>query len=143
MSWNLSFKKEWSPCYVILHFLRFPSPRASPRTIPWQLNSQLLSLGIEDPWYWFSSQFIGYLLLRFNSDFLKLIESFKAEMNLTYPSVGMHIRRTDKIWEAKFVKEEEYLLATDEYYRKHLPTVGKKKAFIASDQMNMLEVLKR
>ena len=60
---------------VIEIFLKpsFPIPRYISSTIPSFIEDALVKLKIKDPWFWFTSQFLGYLVLRPNNEFQKTV----------------------------------------------------------------------
>ena len=70
---------EINNTYKVLEFRtdeKFPAPRRIPSTIPFEIEKQLFSLEMERPWLWFTSQFLGYLLLRLNPEMKNLRNSF-------------------------------------------------------------------
>ena len=95
-----------------------PYPRHIPGTLPEELNKNLLFLGIKNPWIWFTSQFLGYLLLRPNKKFDRILNRFKKKNNFISPIVGFHIRHGDKLTtgEAKYVNETVYVKEAKIYF---------------------------
>lgn len=123
--------------------MRFPAPRTIPGTIPKSLKEVLLSLKVEKPWLWFTSQFVGYLVLRPNEKFRKLFNDFAKNMDYRHPIVSMHIRRGDKIGrEAQFVPASKFLKASDTFYEKNFSKVTKRRIYVASDDKNITKELK-
>ena len=133
---------EINNTYKVLEYnsqSRFPAPRRIPGTIPIEIEQQLIALNIEDPWLWFTSQFLGYLLLRLKHEMIKMINSFKKGMNFSYPLISIHIRHgIHKVTkEAKFVKEEVYLSAAEHYFKTFLPNITHNMVYVASDNKDI------
>ena len=138
---------EINNSYKVLEFnsiAKFPGPRRMPGTIPFDIEKQLISLKVEDPWLWFTSQFLGYLVLRLTPEMVKLMNLFKKGMNFNYPLISIHIRHgIQKVTnEASFVKEEVYMSVADYYFENYLPNIEKQRVYIASDNKDILKVLK-
>ena len=123
---------------------RFPHPRHIPTTLPLEIEKALIKFNVTDPWLWFTSQFLGYLLLRHNSELARKIESITSSLNLRHPYVAMHVRRGDKIksGEAKLVTEEIYLRTAESYFDRNLPNETHRRVYVASDKNDMAAVLK-
>ena len=101
---------------------RYPAPRRIPSTLPREIEEQLIKLKMPDPWLWFSSQFLGYLVMHVQPDFKAKMEKFSRDMNFQYPLASMHIRGgKDKTREAGPVAYDKYLSAVDKYFRDILP----------------------
>ena len=96
----------------------FPMPRYIPSTVPSFIEKSLAMLNVKDPWLWFTSQFLGYLVLRPNDEFQKTLENIKS--SLSYPNIGLslHIRRGDKITqhEADFIPDRTFIDAIQNLY---------------------------
>ncbi|XP_057292644.1 alpha-(1,6)-fucosyltransferase-like [Hydractinia symbiolongicarpus] len=119
----------------------FPAPRHIPTTIPKEIRLALLSHPIYKPWLWFSSQFLGYLLLRVNDAFKMKIKKITEGLHLGYPFVAMHVRRGDKIisGESNLVSEKLYANEAVRYFTEHFPTIQEKKIFVASDSRTTID----
>ena len=89
----------------------FPIPRYVPSTIPSFIERPLIKLNIKNPWLWFSSQFLGYMVLRTNTKFQQLLENIKSNISFSKIALSLHIRRGDKITagEAAFIPDEMYI----------------------------------
>ena len=97
----------------------FPIPRYIPTTIPSFIEQALTKLKIKQPWLWFSSQFLGYLVLRPNDKFQKTLENVKSAISYNNVALSLHIRRGDKIaeHEAEFIPDEKFADAVQSAYR--------------------------
>ena len=118
----------------------FPIPRYVPSTIPSFIERPLIKLGIENPWLWFSSQFLGYMVLRPNRKFQKLLANIKLNISFSNIALSLHIRRGDKITsgEALFIPDERYIQTVtnifDKKNIKNLNEINKTRIiYIASD----------
>ena len=120
---------------------RFPYPRHIPGTLPNELKNNLLHLGIEIPYIWFTSQFLGYLLLRPNAEFNKTLSMLKEKINFSLPIVGFHIRHGDKLTsgEAKYINESIFVKEANAYYKNR--NVTQKKVYIATDDIPALKIV--
>ena len=102
----------------ILSKSSFPIPRYIPSTVPSFIEKSLVKLNVKNPWLWFTSQFLGYLVLRPNDEFQKTLENIKS--SLSYPNIGLslHIRRGDKITkhEADFIPDSKFIDAIQNLY---------------------------
>ena len=96
----------------------FPIPRYIPSTIPSFIEEALLKLKVKDPWLWFTSQFLGYLVLRPNDEFQKTLENVKSSISFSNIGLSLHIRRGDKITrhEADFIPDEKFIDAIQNLY---------------------------
>ena len=96
----------------------FPIPRYIPSTIPSFIEEALLKLKVKDPWLWFTSQFLGYLVLRPNDEFQKTLENVKSSISFSNIGLSVHIRRGDKITrhEADFIPDEKFIVAIQNLY---------------------------
>ena len=125
----------------------FPIPRYIPTTIPSFIKQALKKLKIRQPWLWFSSQFLGYLVLRPNDEFQKTLENVKSAISYNGVALSLHIRRGDKIaeHEAEFIPDEKFADAVQSAYRfKKVQEINSvRTVYIASDDRlsNMREVL--
>ena len=82
-----------------------------PSTIPSFTEKPLIELNVKSPWLWFSSQFLGYMVLRTNTKFQKLLANIKSNISFSNIVLSLHIRRGDKITtgEAAFIPDERYI----------------------------------
>ena len=92
----------------------FPVPKHILSTIPSFIDETLVDLKVKDPWLWFTSQFLSYLVLRPNDEIQKTLENVKANISFSNIGLSLHIRRGDKITrhEADFITDEKFI---DEY----------------------------
>ena len=122
----------------------FPGPRRIPTTLPLEIEKDLNNLKIKKPWLWFTSQFLGYLILRLQPEFKAKMERFRREMNMfEYPLAAIHIRGgKDKLRESDRVPNEKHLSVVDKYFRQNLPNMKRPNIYIASDVIEIVDQLK-
>nr|XP_012565306.2 alpha-(1,6)-fucosyltransferase [Hydra vulgaris] len=122
---------------------RIPYPRHIPGTLPEELRKNLVYLKIENPWLWFTSQFLSYLLLRPSLKFNEKVSALKEEINFTLPIVGFHIRHGDKLTrgEAKYINENEFVRIARAYCNEYNFT--KKQIYIATDDLGAINNTKK
>ena len=96
----------------------FPVPRYIPSTIPCFIEQSLKMLKVKKPWLWFSSQFLGYMVLKPNDEFQKTLENIKSGISYSNIALSLHVRRGDKIktYEAEFIPDEKYIDAIKNLY---------------------------
>ena len=96
----------------------FPIARYIPSTIPSFIEEALVKLNVQDPWLWFTSQFLGYLILRPNDEFQKTLQNVKTSVSYHNIGLSLHIRRGDKITkhEADFIPDETFIEAMQDLY---------------------------
>ena len=113
----------------------FPHPSHIPTTIPYEIEKILSKHNITQPWLWFTSQFLGYLLRPYNEKFMQKIKNISDVLDLKHPYVAMHVRRGDKIStkEARLTSESEYFNKAEKYYNKNLPHSTQRVIYLASD----------
>ena len=115
----------------------FPVPRYIPSTIPSFIEQALKKLNVKNPWLWFSSQFLGYMVLRPNNKFQKTLENIKSGISYKSIALSLHIRRGDKIrtHEAEFIPDEKYIDAVQNLYdHQNIQKINNTKIiYIASD----------
>ena len=122
---------------------RYPYPRHVPGTIPKSLESKLLSLGVKYPWMWFTSQFLGYLLLRPTHRFKKTLKTLRKTIFYRSPIVGFHVRHGDKLMsgEAKYVSEAVYLNEAQAYFNSI--NASRKCIYVATDDIQVIQIIKK
>ena len=127
----------------------FPIPRYVPSTIPSFIEKPLIKLNIKNPWLWFSSQFLGYMVLRTNTKFQKLLANIKSNISYSNIALSLHIRRGDKITtgEAAFIPDERYIQAVSNIFdKKNIKTLNEinktRIVYIASDDQ-LLNISKK
>ena len=110
----------------------FPIPRYVPSTIP--------SFIEKTTWQWFSSQFMGYMVLRTNRKFQKLLAKIKLNISFSNIALSLHLRRGDKITtrEVAFIPDEMYVQTVtnilDKKNIKNLNEINRTRIiYIASD----------
>ena len=116
----------------------FPVPRYIPSTIPKFIEESLIRFEVKDPWLWFTSQFLGYLLLRPKPEFRNVLNSIKSSVMYNEVSASLHIRRRDKTrtGEGKYKSDEQYITELEKLYKDKIkPTKknDKRVIYIASD----------
>ena len=95
------------------------------------------------PWLWFTSQFLGYLILRLQPEYKAKMDRFKREMKYEYHLASIHIRGgKDKLRESDRVSNENYLAVVDNYYRQNIPNLKRPNIYIASDVIEIVDDLK-
>ena len=125
----------------------FPIPRYIPSTIPSFIEEALLKLKVKDPWLWFASQFLGYLVLRPNDEFQKTLENVKSSISYSNIGLSLHIRRGDKITrhEADFIPDEKFIDAIQNLYdHENIKEINSTRIiYVASDDnlSNMKKIL--
>ena len=125
----------------------FPIPRYIPSTIPSFIEEALLKLKVKDPWLWFASQFLGYLVLRPNDEFQKTLENVKSSISYSNIGLSLHIRRGDKITrhEANFIPDEKFIDAIQNLFdHENIKEINSTRIiYIASDDnlSNMKKIL--
>ena len=118
----------------------FPISRYVPSTIPSFIEKPLIELNVKNLWLWFSSQFLGYMVLRTNTKFQNLLANIKSNISFSNISFSLHIRRGDKITngEAKFIPDERYIQAVSNIFdqkniKTHIEINKTRIVYIASD----------
>ncbi|HEY6437550.1 MAG TPA: hypothetical protein VIY47_13240 [Ignavibacteriaceae bacterium] len=102
--------------------------------LPKEFGSDLIKL-VDSPMSWFHSHFMGYIL-RPQKRLIKHLEDFKKSLNFRHPIVGVHVRRTDKLYrEAVFHTNSQYMIHVKDFYDKLELTqkVDRRLVYIASD----------
>ena len=92
--YNDNYSYEINNDYKLLEFTReadFPAPKYIPGTLPKNIETRLMVLGIDNPWHWFTSQLIGYLLTP-NKKLQQKLNSHIQNIDFNRPVIGVHIR---------------------------------------------------
>ena len=92
--YNDDYSYEINNDYKLLEFTReadFPAPKYIPGTLPKNIETRLMVLGIDNPWHWFTSQLIGYLLTP-NNKLQQKLNSYTQSIGFNRPVIGVHIR---------------------------------------------------
>ena len=99
-----------------------------PPFLPHDLASRLHWL-TPDPEYWFTGQFVAYLLRP------------KQELNLDFKNLAVHVRRGDKIQEAYFYDVEKYMDVIQDYVqiKSHVGQKVEKIVYVSTDDPNALK----
>ncbi|KII63756.1 Alpha-(1,6)-fucosyltransferase [Thelohanellus kitauei] len=90
-----------------------------------------------EPFVWYIAQIIMYIL-RFRPNMMNHVKPIE----LPSPIVGVHVRRTDKLWgEAKCYRIEEYMKYVELYYRKleQKSKVSTKNVYLATDDQQIID----
>ena len=120
----------------------FPVPRYIPSTIPSFIEQAFKKLKVKKPWLWFSSQFLGYMVLRPNGEFQKTLDNIKSGISYNNIALSVHVGRGDKIrtHEAEFIPNEKYIDAIQNLYE-HQNINNTKIIYIASDNPNFSSII--
>nr|ADR32105.1 fucosyl_transferase [Hydractinia symbiolongicarpus] len=101
--------------YKVLEFTHeanFPAPKYIPGTLPKNMEKELYDLGVKEPWHWFTSQLLGYMILRPNHEFKEKLAQSLDVIQFQKPVISMHVRRGDKIGsESHFIDESTFVKA--------------------------------
>jgi len=89
--------------------------------------------------------FIGHIiryLMRPTLELSRYYDNYKQRIQWKHPIVGLHVRRTDKLWiEAKYHSMDEYIKYVDRYYDSLDKTSGnkthKRLVYLATDEPNL------
>ena len=122
---------------------RYPYPRHIPGTIPKSLEEDLLRIGVKHPWMWFTSQFLGFLLLRRTPQFDEMFQKLKSKIGFSSPIVGFHVRHGDKIrkGEATYVNETVYVKGAEKFFREMKTNL--KRIYIATDDIPVVKIVQK
>lgn len=118
-------------------------PEWMPRAIPANIASRLIRLH-GNPLAWWVGQIAQYVF-RFTPEMINLVILHSNSIQYQKPIIGIHVRRTDKIFEAGYQKLSEYMEAADDYVE-NIETnqvVGEKHAkriYLASDDLSIKKV---
>lgn len=132
-NWNYGTYRTQVLVLPEFHLLK-SRPSQLPSAIPKDLALRLKRLH-GDPSTWWVGQFHKYLL-RFQPKTQEIINAGIQKLGFQKPIVGVHIRRTDKLYkEAALHSVEEYMLHVAAYYDQleMVQTVEKRRVFLASD----------
>ncbi|ODM92730.1 Alpha-(1,6)-fucosyltransferase [Orchesella cincta] len=127
----------------IVDFMK-PRPPFLPITIPSDIAGRLEKVH-GDPHIWWVGQFVTYLL-RMQPQTQVLLDEAKSKMDISSPTVGVHVRRTDKVGtEASFHPLKEYMVHVEEYFaiREKYEGPVQRRVFIASDDPNVISEASR
>ncbi|CAG7835828.1 unnamed protein product [Allacma fusca] len=122
----------------IVDFLK-PKPDYLPISIPADIADRLEKVHGE-PHIWWVGQFMKFLL-RLQPQFQNIIDSHVSKLGVSSPTVGIHVRRTDKIGtEASLHSLKEYMVHAEEYFSIMEKVHGqvKRRVFIASDEPSVI-----
>ncbi|XP_022245998.1 alpha-(1,6)-fucosyltransferase-like [Limulus polyphemus] len=117
-----------------------PRPPYLPPVIPKDLSDRFMRLH-SNPIVWWIGQFLKYLL-RPQESLSKFLKEAEKKVDFNLPVVGIHVRRTDKLWsEGAFHKVEEYMEHVKTYYKQLelKQPIEKRQVYIATDDPNLLE----
>ncbi|KFD49892.1 hypothetical protein M514_09221 [Trichuris suis] len=114
-----------------------------PQNFPEEISEILLRLHSYPPAWW-AGELISYLM-RYNSEMADKLEQMATLYNFSYPVVGIHVRRTDKVGtEATFHRLEEYMVEVEKWYdiqvyknSSFLSPAQKRKVYIATDDPSL------
>jgi glycoprotein 6-alpha-L-fucosyltransferase len=111
--------------------------------LPKEFGSNIIKL-VDSPMSWFHSHFMGYIL-RPQKRLIKHLQDLKKSLNFRHPIVGVHVRRTDKLYgEAAFHSNSEYMIHVKDFYDKLelKQKVDHRLVYIASDDPKVMSQLK-
>jgi len=116
------------------------NPPYVPNAMPADIHDWLVALHGNPPVWWIG-QLITYLM-RPNEKMQEVLTKHKEDIGWAHPIVGLHIRRTDKLFaEAQFHGIEEYMKHVDQFYKELEEKSGplpNKHVFIASDDPKVI-----
>ncbi|XP_025420415.1 alpha-(1,6)-fucosyltransferase-like isoform X2 [Sipha flava] len=121
-----------------------PKPRLLPPVLPDDFASRLNVLH-GDPMVWWIGQFLKFIFLP-QPTISNIFDECAEKMKFQNPTVGVHVRRADKInKDAGFHALEEYMIHVEEYYKlKELSgQIKKKRIYLATDEPNLFAEAKR
>ena len=97
-----------------------------------------------NPDAWLISHYLSYLM-RYTDSFRKETENFINQKKFNQNCVGIHIRRSDKIMEAKYYKLSEYMKQVAIYYSKTMfhGNETEKCVVLITDEMGLVNETKR
>lgn len=119
-----------------------PKPKYLPMAIPADLAPKLKALH-PDPYAWWISQFVNFVM-RYQPKTKEMIDQEMNRLNFTTnpPTVGIHVRRTDKYKEATLRDLSEYMDVVKSYFEKlniSASSSKKPRIFLASDEPKVIE----
>lgn len=119
-----------------------PTPKYLPLAFPADLAPQLKALH-PDPSVWWVSQFVKFVM-RYQPKTKAMIDQEMNRLNFTTnpPTVGIHVRRTDKYQEAALRDLSEYMEEVKSYFKKQGNGSTKPRIFLASDEPKVIEEAK-
>ncbi|KAK8740412.1 hypothetical protein OTU49_002897, partial [Cherax quadricarinatus] len=120
-----------------------PKPQHMPLAIPRDISERLIHLH-GNPGAWWLGQFLKYMF-RLQPYMQKLIKESEKSFHYRHPIVGVHVRRTDKIKEAKYYQLEEYMEQVEEYFaglQVFNPNVTR-RIYLASDEPRVFKEAKK
>ncbi|XP_003738096.1 alpha-(1,6)-fucosyltransferase-like [Galendromus occidentalis] len=94
----------------------------------------------QDPYAWWFGQFMGHIM-RPSELTEELLKQAKQSLGFKSPIVGLHIRRTDKLFEAAYREVEDYMEHAEEFYAE-LGADIPKRVFVATDEPRVLDELR-
>uniref|UniRef100_A0A5S6QY29 GT23 domain-containing protein n=1 Tax=Trichuris muris TaxID=70415 RepID=A0A5S6QY29_TRIMR len=114
-----------------------------PQNFPEEISDLLIRLHSYPPAWWTGE--LVYYLMRYNSEMSDDLEQLTAVYNFSYPVVGIHVRRTDKVGtEASFHPLQEYMDEVEKWYDvelyKNSSLLGpgqRRKVYIATDDPSL------
>ncbi|CAI6344318.1 unnamed protein product [Macrosiphum euphorbiae] len=113
-------------------------PPFDPLVLPEDLSRRIRVLH-GDPSVWWIGQFVNYII-RPQLSTIDMFQGYEENMEFERPTVGVHIRRTDKIGSSH--KLEEYMYYVEQYYKQQQMN-GKdlfKTIYLATDDPTLFEV---
>lgn len=115
-------------------------PDYIPMAIPAEFATQLHRIHPE-PCAWWIAQFVKFAM-RYQPNTQELIDRTARELKISSrPTVGVHVRRTDKYKEAKLRPLSEYMTEVQRYYKQR--KVETRRIFLASDEPGVIRKAKR
>ena len=120
-----------------------PRPDYMPLAIPNEFANDLTRLHA-NPAAWWIGQLTKYLI-RPLPELMEFVEQSKTELSFEHPIVGVHVRRHDKVLEARLFDIEDYMTRVEEYYSllSLTETVNVKRVFLATDEVEVLQEAKQ
>jgi hypothetical protein len=87
------------------------------------------------PLAWYVAQFVGHVI-QYSGEFKALADRFASRIGFKGECVGVHVRQTDKINEARLFELRDYMRYVENYYGRH---PGKAKCvYLITDEVKIL-----
>ncbi|CAH1802313.1 unnamed protein product, partial [Owenia fusiformis] len=92
------------------------------------------------PEIWSLGQYAKYLF-RLQPDFEKSLSVLKTRLGYNTNTIGIHIRRGDKIKKVPYTSIEKYISTAEEYFTNKNSSGGRRSVYIASDEGKIFKEL--
>ncbi|XP_053389248.1 alpha-(1,6)-fucosyltransferase-like [Mercenaria mercenaria] len=113
-------------------------PTYLPLAIPEDLAINLIRVH-RNPSVWWVGQFVTYLT-RPNQKLQKYFQQRQEKLVFQRPVVGIHVRRTDKVTEADYLRLKDYMEHVDKWFNMHLKNLFQSRyIYLATDDPDVLK----